>query len=316
MSKQPNIPSPVGHRNRIRRTVRRGFDMAMRAGLSRKPDPKTTPPLFVIGSGRSGNTLVRRVVLASEQMYIPPETYVMGDIIENWPRTTGLTWQQRVWLFCAHFERHPHFETFGVSNLNDFANAAARWGKADRHLRALFNGFYQFLSQHAGCETTRWGEKSPWNVYHLPGIGYHYPNAHYLWLLRDGRDAALSYAEAGLYPDLETSAVRWADANRLCAAFAKQKFNVRIQRYEDLVRDPESQFKALFDWADLRFAPEMLTKQAGPMGDVEKLEHHANVVRPISASSVGRWKAKLSSADLKALPDVFHTQLRAFEYAD
>ncbi len=257
---------------------------------------------------------MRRVVLASQQMYIPPETYVLGDILETWPRAVGLDWERRVWLFCAYFERHRHFPTFGIENLNEFAASAARWDQQDRHLRGLINGFYTFLARQNGSDVQRWGEKSPWNVYHLPAIGYHYPEACYLWLVRDGRDAALSYTEAGLYPDLKTSALRWTEANRLCAAFAKRKFNVRMQRYEDLVTRPEEQFAEIFDWAGLTFAPEMLTRQAGPMGDVEALKHHANVARPISAASVGRWKDKLSDGDLAGLQSSFHAQLSAFGY--
>lgn len=308
--------SPFGHLNRARQIIRKYYGIAARTGLSRKPDRNTHRPLFVIGSGRSGNTLVRRVLLASSQIYIPPETYVMGDILETWPRTAGLEWGQKVWLFCAYFEKHKHFSTFGVESLNAFAAEAVNWSKQDHHVRALFNGFYQFLAKKSGSRVARWGEKSPWNVYHLPAIGYNYPNACYLWLVRDGRDAALSYAEAGLYPDLATSAVRWTEANSLCATFAGQKFDVRQQRYEDLVSDPEIQFREIFEWAGLDFDPEMLNQTAGPMGDVEALKHHANVARPISASSVGRWKKFLAKDELLSMPVAFHEQLQTLGYDD
>lgn len=130
----------------------------------------------------SGNTLVRRVIRASEQMFLPPETHVIGDILETWPRSKGLEWQKRVWLFCSYFERHRHFPTFGIDNLSDFAREAVNWAPDRRDLRSLIDGFYRYLSRNGTFEAKRWGEKSPWNVHHLPAIGYHYPNAYYLWL--------------------------------------------------------------------------------------------------------------------------------------
>ena len=51
----------------------------------------TTEPLFIIGAPRSGNTLTRRVLMASGQIYIPPETYVIGEILSRWPKWRGLT---------------------------------------------------------------------------------------------------------------------------------------------------------------------------------------------------------------------------------
>ena len=48
-------------------------------------------PFFIVGSGRSGNTLMRRVLQTSPELHIPPETFVLGDCIESggaalWPR--------------------------------------------------------------------------------------------------------------------------------------------------------------------------------------------------------------------------------------
>ncbi|MFD2740020.1 sulfotransferase family protein [Sulfitobacter aestuarii] len=297
-----------------RRLTRWGYDVTLNLPRIRKADNVAGRPIFVIGSGRSGNTLVRRVLLASGQVYVPPETYVLGDILETWHRGTGLPWQHRVWLFCGHFERHPHFATFGIDSLNDFAAEAVELPRSRRNIRSLINLFYLHLARHAGSNAQRWGEKSPWNVYHLPAIGWHYPDACYLWLVRDGRDAALSYLEAQLYPDLATSARRWTEANQACDRFAARIGRVRRQRYEDLVAHPEREFAEIFEWAGLQFDAKMLESQTGPMGDVEALAHHANVRKPISAASVGRWQRGLDTDDLAALPRDFWAQMERLGY--
>jgi|SRR6056297_796765 len=282
---------------------------AMRLSRSRAA---ASEPLFVIGSGRSGNTLVRRVLLASGQIHIPPETYVLGDIIEGWPRTAALPWRQRVWLFCAHFERHQHFHTFGLPNLDGFAAEAV--ALEERSLRGLIEAFFRHLARESGSSARRWGDKTPWNTRHLPAIGRLFPRARYLWLVRDGRDVALSYVQAGLYPDLAAAAARWSEANRACARFSRWAPHVRRVSYEDLVSDPENAFPALFDWAGLDFTPEMLDARPSRMGDVEVLAHHAGVAEKISSNSVGKWRNQTKPAELAALPKRFHNVNEALGY--
>lgn len=293
-------------------TTRKAFRLAQPAMRASSLKNAGDEPLFVIGSGRSGNTLVRRVLLASEQIYIPPETYVLGDIIESWTRSFSLPWRQRVWLFCAFFERHPHFHTFGIDNLNTFATEAI--ALPDQNLRALIEAYFRFLAREAGSGAVRWGDKTPWNTNHLAAIGRIFPQARYLWLVRDGRDVALSYVEAGLYNDLSSAAARWVDANRACARFTRWAPHTRLVRYEDIVADPESEFAGIFAWAGLDFAPEMLETRPMRMGDVEALSHHAAVANKISAVSVGKWKSGISEAELADLPDSFRTQCVSLGY--
>ncbi|MEY8800928.1 sulfotransferase [Leisingera sp. XS_AS12] len=278
-----------------------------------KPSPAHAEPLFVIGSGRSGNTLVRRVLLASQQIYIPPETYVLGDIIETWPQMQLLPWRQRVWLFCAHFEKHYHFPTFGLDSLGEFAAEAEQLKL--RSLRGLIESFYAYLARKAGSQALRWGDKTPWNTYHLPAIGSLFPQARYVWLMRDGRDVALSYVKADLHGSLPAAAQRWAEANRACGRFARWCPHLYRLRYEDLVTAPEAVFGSLFDWAGLRFAPKMLEAQPGAMGDVELEHHHSQVRQGISPRSIGKWRSALSAAELEALPVAFWEQMHVLGYS-
>jgi hypothetical protein len=279
-----------------RARIRRQGQALARTGLA---------PLFIIGAGRSGNTLVRRVLMATGEIYIPPETYVLGDIIEGWPRGGLLTWQERVWLFCAYFEKHRFFSTFGLNDLGAFARQASALPRADRTLPALIDAFYRHLAAAHGAAGKRWGDKTPYNTFHLDAIDAAFPGARFLWLVRDGRDVALSYVEAGLFDTTEAAAARWVEANVACAALAKRHPRVRQQSYEAMVTAPEEVFPDLCAWAGLPFAPAMLTAPVAPLGDVEALDHHRNVKRPISAASVGRWRERMPRADLDALPRPF-----------
>lgn len=293
--------------------LRRYHSARLRLMRRSKPQPPEAVPLFVIGSGRSGNTLVRRVLLASEQIYVPPETYVLGEIIEAWPSSWHLPWRERIWLFAAFFERHPHFATFGLESMTPFVEAAVAAGP--QPLTGVLDQFYRHLAERAGGAVGRWGDKTPWNTYHLPALGALYPQARYVWMVRDGRDVAASYAKAGLYDDVPGAATRWAVANRACARFARHAPHLTTLRYEAMVADPEAEFARIFAFAGLRFEPAMLERQPEKMGDVEALAHHEAVKGAISPKSVGGWKTKIDEATLKALPKPFWDEMGALGYS-
>lgn len=271
-------------------------------------------PLFIIGSGRSGNTLLRRVMMASEQIFIPPETFVLGDLLTLWPRSSFLTWRERVWLFCAHFEKHRHWPTFDLPNLNDFAAEAIRL--KPRRLRPLIDLFFFHLAEKAGSQATRWGDKTPWNTYSLPSIGQTFPRGRYLWLVRDGRDVALSYTASGLIAEFNDAAQRWSEANAACARFARWSPNVMQVRYEDLVSTPDTTFAQVFDWAGLDFDSRFLTTKVDHLGDVEKLSHHANVSGNINAGQIGKWRDALDPEELAKAPPAFDQWIARLGYTN
>ncbi len=292
--------------------------LVRRSHVAALPRLRFTPasaesPLFVIGSGRSGNTLVRRVLMASGQIYIPPETFVLGELITLWPRAWTLSWREQIWLFCAHFEKHHHWPTFELPNLNGFAAEAQQL--RPQRLRPLIEAFYHYLARASNSSATRWGDKTPWNTYHLPSIARTFPEARYLWLVRDGRDVALSYRKAGLIPTFEAAALRWGEANGACARLARWSPHVLQVRYEDLVADPETVFANVFTWAGLTFTPAMLSTNVGQLGDVEQLQHHAGVGRAISTSSVGKWRGEIGKGELATAPAKFDRWLSHLGYA-
>jgi hypothetical protein len=48
------------------------------------------PFLFIAGAGRSGNTLLRRMMMERLSIYMPPETYVLSRLADYRIRARGL----------------------------------------------------------------------------------------------------------------------------------------------------------------------------------------------------------------------------------
>ncbi len=269
----------------------------------------THPPLFVIGAPRSGNTLVRRVLMASGQIYIPPETYVFGEIIARWPRWFALSWREKVWMVCAYFDRHPHRDDMEIGSLSPFAELACALPRSQQNLRSLYDCLYAFMAREHGFTEQRWGDKTPWNTYYLHHIVKKYPDAQYLYLVRDGRDVIASQVKAGFGSLLE-AANRWVEANSSCLnTLNNKRLSTMTVRYEALVTAPVTSFEAIYNWAGLSFQQRFLEEVPARLADVGRLDHHAQVMRPITDSSIGRWKETMSESDVTSLPPAFLSML-------
>lgn len=252
--------------------------------------------------------------MASGQIYIPPETYVLGDLIRAWPRWKKLTWSEKVWLFCAHFDRHKHRQDFDIETFSPLADRAQNWSDDRRHLHCLLHEFYNFMAEQHGYTTARWGDKTPWNTMHLDKIVPFFKGAAYIHLIRDGRDVVASQIAADMR-DTTGSVERYISANNACEKHLKNAQHVLKVRYEDLVSVPEQTFENIFNWAGMRFQADFLTQVPKKLGDVDALAHHANVLKPITPDSIGKWKNVFSHNDVEAFGKPFGDQLQRYGYA-
>jgi len=252
--------------------------------------------------------------MASGQIYIPPETYVLGEILTRWRKWRGLNWRERVWLFCAYFDRHNHFSDFEIDTLTPLAKQACALSKGQQTLQSLIDLFYTFMAREHGFTERRWGDKTPWNTMHLKDIVTAYPDAYFLFLKRDGRDVVASQLKSDMR-DFDGSAQRWIDANAACRLHLKRAKRAPLEiAYEDLVTAPDTVFESIFKWADLSFKSEYLTKVPERMGDVGRHEHHAAVTQPITSGSIGKWQESLSADQFAALPATFGRMMRSLGY--
>jgi len=273
-------------------------------------------PLFIIGSGRSGNTLLRKLLNRHSLINIPPETYVLGAVISRYRQHRSMKWCDLVDYTLSTFEFYPEFETFNIS-LRPLAQELKSIPVGNRNLAFILNRFYQYCSQPMGGGCERWGDKTPLNTFYLDRIISVFPDAQFIHLLRDGCDVVSSYVEAGIYSSYEDAAERWDKSVRLAERFLMRHPGTGVTiRYESLVSDPDEVLKKLCLFLGVDLEPEMLEDTAGShkMGDVEMRSHHANVLNPISTKSIGRGRALLSGKEKAAIQGIIGDQLESLGY--
>lgn len=273
-------------------------------------------PFFIVGAGRSGTTLLRRILVAGGEVHIPPELQSLPRIIETYRRFAYLPWRMLVLHAVAEIAFHPRAADLQV-DLGPFARTLMSLPVERRSLAAILDAFYRFHAAARG-EPSRWGDKTPLLTFHLDQVRAVFPRARVVHVVRDPYDVVASGLRAGLFPDAASGAVRWRDAIAAARQFsARHPTRIRTIRYEALVREPAAVVPPLCAFLDLRYDPRMLdsTGTAARMADVQRIEYFARVREPISAAFIGEGRTELSMVDLDVVSDICGETMRRLGYA-
>ena len=263
-----------------------------------------TAPFFIIGAGRSGTTLLRLIMTGHSRLHIPPETWFLRPLVQEFPLTGALTQEQReraIEMMVRH-ERWPDME-ISADELHLRAGLLRHPTLAD-----LINIVYRRCLSVAG--KPRLGDKTPHYFAIVPQLVTLYPTAKFIHLLRDGHDVAMSWIDAGweryYEPGFEWPA---AVAQVVCyrTAYPDRIFEVR---YEALMREPEAVVRGICAFLDEPFEPAMLEWQQRADLVAPRDRHlHTRLPQPLSEGAVAMWQHRLSAAECFAIEACLYREL-------
>lgn len=298
--------------NLLLRQLGRGYRLRL-SGDEARP-----APFFIVGSGRSGNTLLRAILAGHGDLAIPPESYVLGPVVRDYRTLSFLPWTTLLRLVLARFHFHPQFDAW-ETNLGRVQRTLASSPDEERSLARILDAVYRAWIRRHMPGADRWGDKTPTNVYHLPRIAAVFPDASYIHMLRDGRDVVASYLDAGLYDSTDAACERWLESVDLVRRFAASLSSDRFRevRYERLVTEPEAVTRGVCQVLGVAFEPVMLKhrQRVNGLGDTDA-EHHSGLNRPISSRSVGSWRDRLDDRQRRIVHDRLSPRLRDLGYLD
>lgn len=207
------------------------------------------PPFFIIGSARSGTTLLRLMLNAHPEVAVPPESRF---VVELYKGSDGGDATQ----LLAALAGHKRFEAWDlpIEAVREELGPATSVAYADI-MRAAYRAYARVHGKR------RWGDKTPRYVEHLPFLSKLFPDARFIHLVRDGRNVALSYADVPFGPKTVAKAARlWAERVASGVANGRDLGSHRYMeiRYENMVEDAKGQAKELCDFLELPFDPGML----------------------------------------------------------
>jgi LPS sulfotransferase NodH len=248
-----------------------------------------SPPLFVLGVSRSGTTLLRVILDRSPGIAIPDETFFIPQLAHR--HSSPVDPQE----FLDDIRRLQRLAAWGVP-AEDFVSRIRPGMNVGEALSALFSAY---AAKHG---KPRWGDKTPMYMRHLGLIEQLFPDAQYVHLIRDGRDAALAFLDmpegvvtrtwahprspAGFACEWRTEVRRARELGRRLGP--SRYFEIR---YEDLVADTAGVVRSICEFANLPFEPTMLDYASAV--DVSAKPHHQRLLQP-PTRGVRDWRSQMS----------------------
>jgi hypothetical protein len=277
------------------------------------------PAPFVVGVERSGTTLLRLMLDSHPALAIPFETHFTHKLAAA---PGGLSPQAFLDLVTAS----PSWPNLGVERA---ALAAAVTAMTPFSAAEGARAFYRL----AAAGKPRWGDKTPSYLRSMPAIARLLPEARFVHIIRDGRDAAISSRGLwfGLGGDPTQAARAWADQIGRARKDARALPHYLEARYEDLVLDPEATLRRICAFVELpydaamlgyhRTAAARLAEVAQPFGrgaaDLSPeafVAIHARTQAPPDAGRIGRWRREMPAADVRRFERVAGRLLAALGY--
>lgn len=210
--------------------------------------PDGVPPFFIVGSARSGTTLLRLMLNAHRRVTVPPESRFITEIKYD-------TGPIGVEAFLSTLGSHKRFQAW------DLPLGAVRKEISDDpvpYADAVAAAYRAYARVH-GKEV--WGDKTPRYVEHIPFISELFPTSRFIHLIRDGRNVARSYADVPFGPKTVAKAARlWSErVQKGCRdgrALGRGRY-IEI-RYEDVVEDALGEAKDICEFLGLEFDEGMM----------------------------------------------------------
>jgi protein-tyrosine sulfotransferase len=271
--------------------------------------------LFILGSGRSGNTLLRKLLVERYRIYIPPETYAIADALMAFNRTPYLDWSERVRLVLSAFEYQEEFKTISLNGLYPVFKKCVQLSDEEQTFGHILKIMWGVWGREAGVDFDLLGDKTPFNTASINMIKRAFPNAYYLFITRHPYDVCASYVKMGRYADYRSAAQRWDMAHRnwLKMLRKNRKVKSKLVRYEELVTEPFASISNIGAWLGIEERNVDLGEELS-WGDIDVYEHHSMVKSEVTTSSIGRGKQSLSQKDRDIIRDVVSHMCEKFEY--
>ena len=246
-------------------------------------------PIFIVGSQRSGTTLLRLILDSHHRIAIGHESGFM--------RAVQATKRLPDYIYGEGWYRR-----FGVDD-----------DEMNRRLRDFYSSIFE---KHARLQRKqRWGEKTPDNIFLIDEMRAMWPEAQFLCTVRHPGAVIASLArwnwEFDRALDYWLSAYDAAQRARNLGAA-----NWYFIRYEDLVVDPRETLAGVLDylgepWSeDLLLHHKVQSAREGP----EEVEGDTRNDRPIDTDGLAVWRSQLSSQQVSRVEQAAGEALRELGY--
>jgi len=244
------------------------------------------PPFFIVGSVRSGTTLLRDLLRAHPNLECPEETHFFrhADPFGSPPFLKAFS-NRRI------FRYHRELDGISEDEFSELLNQATS-------RKELALGYAALYLHKRGNPSARWFDKTPQHVYNLPLLAAEFPHAKFIHLYRNPLNvvASLHAGEVMAVHDTTGAINYWREAMKMIWSFKKAHGDRLLEiAYEDLVQDPAAILDRIMAFVDV---------------DPAEMEARLDSVRP----ERNRYQELLDGPDIKRIKRECNPFFRRYGY--
>ena len=283
-------------------------------------------PIFIVGTPRSGTTLIASILGNHETIFAPApgESHFFHDV---WTRRNDIgdlsnqaSFNQAAALVLNLFNK---WDNPPVQHLVDQAFTQKvlyqRYKTIGSGYGALYLAFTELLAESQG--KVRYCDDTPKHLFYLQTIFNYFPDAKVIGCIRDPRDFLCSYKYywrkafdpsriKPLYHPLITSLLWRGSTNILLKhAYNNCKDRVIVLQYEKLVQNPEKEVKRICKYLNISYYDELLNinKNNSSFDDPKRSNG-------IFKSAIGRWRTCITKEEASISQVIAKKNMELFNY--
>ena len=255
---------------------------------------KIINPLFILGCPRSGTTLLASF-FDNSSYGAPIETHFITKYYKKLDSYGNLKSKDNLSRLIKDIlcER-PVMQRDVQINIDEFYNELTEYS-----YKEIVNKICMLIAMKMGFKS--WGDKTPHYIMDLDIIYELFPDSKYIYIVRDGRDVALSLLEREWGPNnMLACAEYWKKCNAENEIIDKLKDKKQLYfvRYEDLIDNAKQILPEIYAFLDERY-------------DHDKM---MSLISRIKRGNYNKWKDVMSNRQLKLFESVASNTLKRFDY--
>ncbi len=270
-----------------------------------------TQIFFILGLPRSGTTLLRSLLFNHSEIYVAYELLFLPLVLQRWNSYGDLSDYRNFGRLYKDVMATYYF--LEKSNVGTPIIDQRTWYEncEDYTPLGILMPIIRFETNAPEGAGIVLGDKSPNYTTHLQKIARAIPEAKFIHIVRDGRDAALS-ARSAWNKNIFRFAQRWNDGTRnLKMAISRLDENKIVEiRYEDLIDNPESILRRLAAFLGLEYQDEMLFLKK----PVFETSGDAKGEMRIIAGNLNKYKKHMTSQEVARMNEIAGEMLTYYGY--
>jgi hypothetical protein len=271
---------------------------------------KELPFFFIVGSPRSGTTLLRTIFDAHPNVNIPFEFPFILYFYEKYGHVTN--WNEKdILSFYEDITKNIKFEFWSFAgwriNPDDLKKNMLKYIGLHSYSELCKSIYYQFNSYFTKKTIQILGDKNPTYSTRIELLMQLFPDSKFIHITRDYRDHILSMQNVDFGGKLTPMiAYRWHIYQRTIFKMKKKyQNNVLSIKYENLVSDPMNIVSIVCDFLNIPFDPEIINIYKHKEGMIQTYgletvnKYHSSLLNPISSDNIYAWKNKMPEKEIK-----------------